>query len=664
MQNIYLKMNTKNFTKSVLNENNGSKTSISIELKLEEKIKGKVIKPFLPKYMREKEKTESSPEIKLNKDAKEYIPTKNRINKETNKKKKRTPSIPSIKRYSYEDLLKFESMEISNKTDLLDEEVLKHINEMEITIKEYEKKYTKIIEKSIRCSDSKSIKSSDSDVSMKQWSRKDYTKEEQTAEKNKEKFKENDKKNKDIKELRGIMNIMTKDNYDKIKCKIVEIIQNDVKLQEQFLQIFYKKVIMESAYIELYVELSRFLNLKLKQKSEKNKKSSLFREILIEKCKEVLREKDFNNYVDEQDQQEKENKIKNLNLGNINLLVQMVKIKMLSKKIIPECFEHLFKKYQSEEKTFLKVIYAQTIISLTDKYATLINSEKDKIKNNEYIKSVDVFFKNLEIIKNDKCLPGHIKYLIINLIEKRKNNYKESKCEKSRLAKSKKELEEELYNEEDTTEEAQEEEQEEVQEEDKEKEQEKINEEIKKDLSEYKDYVEEKGSSDKYPWITITKLYDMDLKSFDDIIEGFIIASEDFINKNKNNMKYVKDYISELISFYGQLMDDEEKNDLRKKVFSLLELVRDLSLDTPNIYEVYAYILFVFVKNEIMEIEDLKNVLDDGSNEEDIKILNTVLKNLYENNKSETFKKELRKIDFIIQKKGAFEWVFSESKNQ
>ena len=31
-------------------------------------------------------------------------------------------------------------------------------------------------------------------------------------------------------------------------------------------------------------------------------------------------------------------------------------------------------------------------------------------------------------------------------------------------------------------------------------------------------------------------------------------------------------------------------------------------------------------------------------------------------NKSDEFKKELRKIGFIVENKGAFEWVFSEQK--
>lgn len=584
-----------------------------------------------------------STDAKLNINAKVYIPRKNRI-------------------YTYEFLIQFETKEICNKTDLLNEECLMHISKMETTIKEYEKKYPN------KNSISKSINSSTLNVSMIQWGRKEYTKEIQTAEKNKKLFEENDKKDNVIKELREIMNIMTKDNYDEKKIKILEIIKDDLKLQEQFLQILYKKVILEAAYIDLYGELCKFLNKKLQQKSSKNKKSSIFREKLVDKCRKILKTTDFSEYVDEPDQHEKEIKIKKLNLGNINLLIQMVKIKMLSKKIMPDCFDFLFKKYQNEEKKFLKVIYAQAIISLTDKYATLINSEKDNLKNDEYIKYVEDFFKNLEIIKNDKALPGHIKYLIINLIEKKKNNYKESKCEKSRIAKSKKELEEEELNNEDETteeenqEEAQEKNKEEDQEEDKEKKQEIINEQIKKDLNEYKNYVNEKGNSNEYPWIITTNMYDVELKAFDDILEGFIIASVDVIDKESNDIKYVKDYINELITFYKGIMDDEEKCNLRKRVVSLLDLVSDYALDTPKIIDVYAYVLFILIENDIMEIKYLQNIFTEN-NKDIIKDLNMILGNLCQYNKSDAFKKELSKIGFIVQNKGAFECVFDKRKN-
>ena len=120
-------------------------------------------------------------------------------------------------------------------------------------------------------------------------------------------------------------------------------------------------------------------------------------------------------------------------MGNINFIIQLIKVKMLSKKIISDCFDYIFTKYQNEKDNFLKYVYAETIILLIDKFGVYINNEKKKMENEElekYIEKIDDYMKKLDEITNDKSLPGKIKYNIINLIEKKKHNYKETKYEK------------------------------------------------------------------------------------------------------------------------------------------------------------------------------------------------------------------------------------------
>ena len=56
---------------------------------------------------------------------------------------------------------------------------------------------------------------------------------------------------------------------------------------------------------------------------------------------------------------------------------------------------------------------------------------------------LDEAFAKLEKIKEDPAIPGHVRYSIINLIDKKNNNYKLSEFEKYITAKSKKEIEEE-----------------------------------------------------------------------------------------------------------------------------------------------------------------------------------------------------------------------------
>ena len=641
---------------------------------LKDIIKNKDIKQFIPKKMRKNEDSEKI-DIKLSLEAKEYFPNKEKLlNQEKEKKEKeerekiQKEKEEKIKKeyiYSYEYLIQFETWEISNQTELLPEETLNHINKIEETLKEMNIFYPKQKSKCnySNCNTSKSSSSSNVSFSMEQWARKDYSKEIKVAEENKIKLKESDEKDKTKNELRELLNILTKDNYDNVKCKILEIIKENVKLQEQFLGIFFLKAVREKSYGELYAKLCKYLNRELPQKSKKNEKaknpSSFFREKLIEKCREILKSTNFDKYIKEDDPIEKQIKIKKFILGNVNFLTELIKIKLLSKKIMPECIDYLFEKYKNETNTHLKLIHVESIVIFTDKFGSLVHSEKNNMKSEEikiFKKKLEEIFEKLEKVKNDKELRGHIKYLIINLIEKKKNNYEESQFEKSLRAKSKQELEEELIKKEKSK---QKEENEEINQ--KEQEQEEINEKIKNDLNEYKDMVEEEGNSDKYPWSITTELYDEKLKSFDDILEGYITSSADFIEKKSENILYARDYIRELITYYNEKMKEEEKIDLQKRIFDLFEFVIDLAFETPKIYDIYAYVLFIFIENNIMKVDNLKNIFRKEMNKSDMLIISKIYNKIYNLNNDDLFRKELKGFEFIYKNKDLYEWVFSDN---
>ena len=599
------------------------------------------LKDYIP-ISKKKEK-----KCSLNIDAKEYIPSKYKTKKENIEQ-----IIKKEMKYTFEFIMQFENMEICNQTNLLSKETLDHINEIENRLIDLEKLCPNEKFNYSNCNTSISSTSSNMITSLEQWARKDYTKETELAEENKKIILEFDQKDKIKRELRSILNTLVKDNYDELKEKILEIIKDNEEYQEQFLEPFFNKILREPAYSEIYAKLTKFLNKKLPQKNENEKAkhpSSKFRIKLIDKCRDFLKEKDFDKYLDEEKSEDSKNKLKKYIKGNVIFLFELIKMKLLPKKYMPEIADYLFERYKKENEKYLKLIFAQTIILYVDNFGTLIHDEQENMKPEDIAKYKEILEKNLkklEIIQEDKSTNGHIKCLIINLIDKKENNYKKSKFEQSLIAKSKDEIEEEK-----------EKEKEEKEREKKEKEQEEINNKIKNDLNEYKEFVEEEGNSDKYSWKIITDLYDVQYKALDDILEGYILSSADFIEK-KDNIKYSKNYIKELIGFYNKKISNEEKSDLKERIFSLYENVRDFALDSTSIYDVYAYVLFIFIENEIMEIEDLDNIMKE---EEGISILNKVLKYIYENNKSSKFKKELKKIIFIRKNKGLFEWLFADN---
>ena len=248
-----------------------------------------------------------------------------------------------------------------------------------------------------------------------------------------------------------------------------------------------------------------------------------------------------------------------------------------------------------------------------------------------------------------------MRYSIINLIDKKNNNYKQSEFEKYITAKSKKEIEEEAKE----IKNIQKKEKDIILSEKEEINQEQINEKIEKDLYGYKDIIINEGNSDNYLWSITTDLYDVKLKGFDDILEGFIVSSAFFIEK-KENIFYAKSYINELIVYYGSKMEENEKKDLINKVIYLFELIKDFAFETPDIFEIYEYVIYLFIKNRVFNMKDLEKIFaakENSKEKEDVNIMSKVFQNIFNlmvQDDEIELKNEFKELHFINKYKDLF----------
>lgn len=620
--------------------------------------------PYLEEQNQNNNKKSSS-----NKKVNEFIPIKINSN-EASEKPQILETVPEEKNqsqkkdenpqkyvYSYEYLIQFEKMASAMETNFLNTETLIHIGELEKDLKPLKKNNSKSISENSSCHTSRNNSSSNINVSLETWAKKDYSKEIKAAEDNKKKFDENKNIDPNKKQLRELLNILTKDNYEEIKKNIIETIKSNVDDQIKFIEVFFPKACMETSYVEIYVKLCKDLNKELPQKSkskddgkDSKKTSSEFRVKLIHKCKLIFQGKNYNEFIKVRDPDEYQPKLEKFILGNIIFITGLIKVKLLSKRAGFQCISHLFQEYKSENDKVLKKIHILAIIKFVENLGAFIHSEEKNIKKGElqgYKESIEEIFKQLEEIKDNET--GQIHYKILNLIDKKKNNFEKTKYEKSLLAKSKKEVEEEFNNKEkgkegnDIEEEIS---------------QDKINKKIKKDLYDYKDFVESEGSSNNFKWETITHLYDLNHKNFfEEILEGYILSCSDFIEK-ESYIKYAKDYIKEFVEYYNNEINKEQKKQLKNKIFDLFENVKDYAFETPKIYEIYAYVLYLLIDNKIMDIEDLENIKELEAIEEDLKEINIVYKNIYNEIKNDEFKNIIKKFGFIDKNKKIFEWVF------
>ena len=208
---------------------------------------------------------------------------------------------------------------------------------------------------------------------------------------------------------------------------------------------------MEKGYVKLYAKICFDLYLvfnKLIDEYPNNKliDSENLQSLLISECKQRFNDYQYNNniinnkLVNNNDISEENFLIKKKFLGNINFITELIDVKLFSQKIGFDFLDILYKNYKNysndleQEKN--KNLNLEGIITLLNKFGKIVFEEK----NEKFLQDLDYYMKEciIPIINNnDKNIPEYLKYKIINLVEKQKNNWEESLFEKSIIAKGK-----------------------------------------------------------------------------------------------------------------------------------------------------------------------------------------------------------------------------------
>ena len=613
----------------------------------------------------------SEPKLKLNLNAKEYIPKQSLLNSlgtssyqqgqkhtplslsQSNYKsfipKKNRPSEPIIEReyfirypnetlkktkFDFEYMLSFEKWKISSEKKLLSKEFLNHLEKFKIFEEEQFKNSPskrernsgkrKFYKNENNKDDKKELEFKRNEINeddMKQWGRKDLSKEIAIAEQFKQNFDEQRKKDPIRFDLRELLNILTVDNYNETANLIYDKIKDDLEYQSKFLDVLFIKAVNEQAFVSLYAKLCKEFDKKLPQRNEKaagKKTTSKMRSKLLDQCKEIFKienNEKFDEYIKVDDPIEREIKLKKFVLGNVNFIGELINNVVLSKKIVFQCIENLFKRFETSMDVQLKLINLEAIVILMDKFGTLLKNSESKMKKEDldnFNKKIEEYLEKLDIVQKEGKIPGYIKYKIINLIERKKDNWVESKFQKSIEAKSLDEVRKE----------AQEAQRIKNNNKDDDKySQDEINDKIRIDLNHWKEFLEDgENKKENYDWEIIEDIYSIHKNTIANILSGFLENCIDFV-QNKKTLGFANDYFKDLISFYKKIPKDE-KFEVSDKAIHLIKVAKDYSLDNILIIDVWANIVFCLIKYEIMKYDAFNKLKDIG--EEELKCVFTI----------------------------------------
>ena len=570
--------------------------------------------------------------------------------------------------FDYDYMISFEKWEICQETKLLSEQFLLHLDNFKNVISEEVKTNIQNKQgqrkKNYKQSNCKlNDKKDETDLSV--FGRKDISKELALAEEFRKKIDEEAEKDPIRFKITEHLNILTVDNYSTTADNIYEIIKDDINKQEIFLDVLFNKSVNEKPYVKLYAKLCKEFDKKLPQKVEKKeekdknapakKPTSVMRAKLLDKCRQIFKienNEKFDEYIKVQDPDEREIKLKKFVLGNVNFIGELINIQILSKKILKQCLDNLFLRYNntSTDKS-LKMINLEAIVILLDNFGTLLKIKKEKMKEADkktFNELVNGYLKKLgEIIEKEKNIVAYVKYKIINLIERSKNNWEKSRYEKSLEAKGKKDLEDENENQE-------------IETNLQTLTQDEINEKMGRDLINFKDHIlEEEGTPENYNWLTVDKIYQEHGNSVAQIIQGFLFSCLDFV-EDKKRLDLAKKYFNELIFYYKKNLSFKEKQEIVEKTVHLLKTARDLSLDNDLIKDVWGIILSNLIRAHLFNREDLIEL--NNLEKDDLKAIFIIIAKIIKEDKDAKIHYE--KCKFVQQNKSLYEEAMKEINNK
>nr|KYP59217.1 Eukaryotic translation initiation factor 4G [Cajanus cajan] len=243
------------------------------------------------------------------------------------------------------------------------------------------------------------------------------------AEKKYEVGKVTDEEEAKQRQLKGILNKLTPQNFEKLFEQVRAVnIDNVVTLNGVISQIF-EKALMEPTFCEMYANFCFHLAAALPDLSQDNEKIT-FKRLLLNKCQEEFergeREQEEANKADEgevklsnEEREEKRTKARRRMLGNIRLIGELYKKKMLTERIMHECIKKLLGQYQDPDEEDI-----EALCKLMSTIGEMIDHPKAK-------EHMDAYFEMLRSLSVNMNLSSRVRFMLKDVIDLRKNKWQQ-----------------------------------------------------------------------------------------------------------------------------------------------------------------------------------------------------------------------------------------------
>ncbi|KAJ6853484.1 eukaryotic translation initiation factor 4G [Iris pallida] len=236
--------------------------------------------------------------------------------------------------------------------------------------------------------------------------------------------KVSDKEEAKQRQLKAILNKLTPQNFDKLFLQVKEVnIDNTVTLSGVISQIF-DKALMEPTFCEMYANFCVHLSNELPDFNEDNEKIT-FKRLLLNKCQEEFergeREEAEANRIEEEgemkqtegEREEKRIQARRRMLGNIRLIGELYKKRMLTERIMHECIKKLLGEYENPDEEDV-----EALCKLMSTIGEMIDHLKAKVH-------MDAYFDRMLSLSINQKLSSRVRFMLRDAIDLRKNKWQQ-----------------------------------------------------------------------------------------------------------------------------------------------------------------------------------------------------------------------------------------------